>query len=76
MLKWTVVTAALLVAWSVVLFAKVVFLGSRVGAVVKCPTGQCQINGGGVQPSDFLIWVIGLVSIVAWRVWSYRARAR
>lgn len=72
MLKSILGTAALLVGWSVLWFVNVVFLGAGVRDISACPNGGCQVDDG---LRDILVWVIGIVAIVAVRVWLYRRRS-
>jgi hypothetical protein len=59
--------AALLAGWSVLWFVNVVYLGANHAATVV---------RGDDGPRDILVWVLGLVAIIAIRVWLYRKRSR
>lgn len=67
MLKWTAVTAALLALWSLAWFVNVVYLDTGGGVSLACTRDATKCPGDN-GPRDILVWVIGLVAIIAVRV--------
>jgi hypothetical protein len=77
MLKSSLGTAALVAGWSALWFVNVLYLGQGGGMTNACLRDPTKCTSGGEDgPLDIAIWVIGLVAIVALRVWLYRRRLR
>jgi hypothetical protein len=77
MLKSVLGTATLLAGWSALWFAYVVYFGGNhvSNAILNC-SSPCELPVSDDGPQDIALWVIGLVAIVAFRVWLHRGPSR